>query len=152
MANSTRKLIVFQVIAPLHKEQQLNTVEQMVIKLLQAGYCQTVIEKMLAINVSYVIKELSYKGILYLDAMFKKSAKRETYTQGYIFSRAGEKKFFDAWLDDYEEIRYLDIGEAYLSKTELPIYYVLDKFETKFTPAKGERAQKFTKIGWGGMS
>ena len=152
MANNSRKLIVFQVIAPLRKEQLLNPVEQAVIKLLKTGYCQTVIEKILEVNVSCVIKELSYKGMIYLDAMFRKSPEKETYKQGYIFSKVGEKKFFDAWLHDYEDIQYLDIGNASLTIADLPVHYVFEKFETKYMPAKGNRAQKFTEIGWGGMS
>ena len=39
MASGTRKLIVFKVIAPTRKVQQLNPVEQAVIGLLKAGYC-----------------------------------------------------------------------------------------------------------------
>ena len=151
MAYNARKLIVFHVFAPIRKEQQLDPVEQVVIKLLKAGYCQTVIEKMLEINVSYVVKELSYKGLLYSDAMFRKGAEIKTYKQGYIFSRVSEKKFFDAWLHDYEEIQYLNIGEACLSKAELPVHHVIDRFEIKYKPVKGERAQKFTEIGWGEM-
>ena len=144
------KLIVFHVIAPLRVKQQLDPVEQAVFKLLKAGYCQTVIEKTLEVNVSYVIKELSHKGLLYPDAMLRQSAEKETYKQGYIFSRVGEKSFFDVWLHDYEEIRYVDIGEACLTKADLPVHYVLNKFETKYKPEKSNRAQKFTEIGWVG--
>ena len=151
MASGTRKLIVFQVIAPLRMGQRLNPVEQAVFKLLEAGYCQAVIEKMLEINVPYVVKDLSHKGMLYPDAMFRKSEERQVYKQGYIFSKTGEKKFYDAWLNEYEEIKHLDIGESCLAKTELPVHYVLEKFETSYTPAKGVRAQKFSEIGWGGM-
>ena len=107
---------------------------------------------MLEINVPYVIKELSHRGVLYPDAMFRKGEEREIYKQGYIFSNAGGKKFYDAWLHEFEGIEYLDIGRACLAKTELPVHYVLEKFETNHTPANGERAQKFTEIGWGGMS
>ena len=148
MANSARKLTVFQVITPLRIGQQLNPVERAVLKLLEAGYSLAVIEKMLEINVSYVIKDLSHKGMLYPDAMFRKGVERETYKQGYIFSNASEKKFYDAWLNDYEEIKCLDIGKASLTKTELPVHYVIEKFKTNYTPVKGVRAQKFTEIGW----
>ena len=152
MAGSVRKLIVFQVIAPLQKEQRLNPVEQAVIELLKVGYSPAVIEKILEINVNYVIKDLSHRGVMYPDATFRKDVEREVYKQGYIFSNATEKKFFDAWLYNSEGIKYLDIGKAYLAKTELPIHYVIEKFEISHTPAKGERAQKFTEIGWGRMS
>ena len=152
MAFNTRKLIVFKVIAPLRLAEVPNAVEQAVIKLLEVGLCQTVIEKMLEIDISLVVAELSQKGLLYPDGRFRKTPERAIYKQGYIFSNAKEKKFFDVWVYDYEEIEYLDIGEACLDKTELPEHYVCEKFETKYKPIKGQQAQKFSEIKWGEKS
>ena len=149
---SSRKLIVFRVIAPLRIVQRLNPIEQAVMGLLEAGYSLAVIEKILEINVNHAIKDISYKGMMYPDGMFRKREERAIYKQGYIFKSASGKKFHDAWLYDSEGIEYLDIGKACLAKTELPVHHVIKSFEISHTPVKGERAQKFTEMGWSGMS
>lgn len=149
MAAKFHKLIVVKIVTPIRHENFLDPVEQAVTQLLNVGYTQQVIENILEINVPYVIKELSHKGLLYPDGMFRKTAIREVYRQGYIIAKIGEKRFFDAWLEEYEELHHMDIGEACLTKTELPLHYVLEKFETEHRPVKGKRATKFTEVGMG---
>ena len=151
MAAKAHRLIIVKVIAPIRHGSFLDPVEQTVTQLLKAGYTQQVIEDMFEINVPYVIKELAHQGLLYPDGMLRKTDKRVVYRQGYIIARIGEKKFFDAWLDNHEELHQMDIGEACLTKTELPFHYVLEKFETEHKRVKGERVRKFTEIGMGGV-
>lgn len=151
MASKSLKLIVVNVIAPIRHEHVLDPVELAVTQLIKTGYTQQVIEYMLEINVPYVVKELSHKGVLYPDGMLRKPEKKVVYRQGCIIARIGEKKFFDAWLDNHEELHQMDIGEACLTKTELPFHYVLEKFETEHKRVKGERVRKFTEIGMGGV-
>lgn len=53
------------------KPDRLDIVEQTTIKLLQEGYAIPEISKLLGLNLSQVIEELSYKRILNPDATFR---------------------------------------------------------------------------------